>query len=244
MRTPQVIDFHTHILPGMDDGSRNTQMSIEMLSRMKEQGVDVAVATPHFYGYREEVSRFLERRRASFEKLLCEHQEEHPQIILGAEVAFYSGLSRLEELNSLCIENTNTLLLEMPFSPWTGYEYDVLESLCFDRHLQVVLAHYERFAQLQKNSDFYKRVLRLPVRVQINAESLLPLFKRNQWIDMFRNGQAQLIGSDCHNLSSRAPNLLSARTIIQKRLGASALEKIDEEAVELLMKNMTADSAV
>ena len=47
-----VIDFHSHILPGIDDGSKNVQMSLEMLKRASEQGVDVMLATSHFYASR------------------------------------------------------------------------------------------------------------------------------------------------------------------------------------------------
>lgn len=234
MKASQIVDFHTHVLPGIDDGSKNTSTSVEMIEHMKKQGVDIVVATPHFYGCYEDISQFLERRRVSFENLSTKLSEECPIILLGAEVAFFSGLSELEGLDKLCIENTNVLLIEMPFAPWKGYEYETIASFCFDHHLQVVLAHYERFAQLQKNNNYYERILHLPVKVQINAESLLPLFKRNQWLNMFRNGQAHLLGSDCHDMSNRAPNLAAAREVIRKKFGTAMLDQIDAQSFELL----------
>ena len=230
----QVVDFHAHILPEMDDGSKNVQMSIEMLNRMREQGVDTVVATPHFYGHRESVSRFLNRRRVSYEKLCAECSEDLPNIMLGAEVAFFSGLSELEDLNKLCVEDTDVLLVEMPFAPWTGYEYDAIVSLCLDRHLRVVLVHYERFAKMQLNNTYYEKILRLPVKIQISAESLLPVLKRQRWLNMFRDGTAQLLGSDCHNLSNRAPNLGIARGVVKKKLGERVLDEIDRQSLDLL----------
>ena len=69
MGRSRVIDFHSHILPGIDDGSKNTDMSLAMLREMTAQGVDVCVATPHFYGWRRSVESFLERRTAAWEHL-------------------------------------------------------------------------------------------------------------------------------------------------------------------------------
>ncbi len=52
------IDFHTHILPGIDDGSRNVEMSLRMLAAQREQQVDEIVATPHFYAQKDSVEEF------------------------------------------------------------------------------------------------------------------------------------------------------------------------------------------
>ena len=65
-----MIDFHTHILPGIDDGSRNSEESIQMLNLEQEQGITKIVFTPHFYANRNSVERFLKRREASYERLL------------------------------------------------------------------------------------------------------------------------------------------------------------------------------
>ncbi len=53
------IDFHTHILPGIDDGSRNVEMSLRMLAAQREQQVDEIVATPHFYAPERFCGRIL-----------------------------------------------------------------------------------------------------------------------------------------------------------------------------------------
>ena len=57
-----IIDFHTHVLPGMDDGSKSVEMSMEMLRREAAQGIRQVIATPHFYPWREHPEQFLERR--------------------------------------------------------------------------------------------------------------------------------------------------------------------------------------
>ena len=170
MGRSRVIDFHSHILPGIDDGSKNTDMSLAMLREMTAQGVDVCVATPHFYGWRRSVESFLERRTAAWEHLSRRLEDGMPQILLGAEVAFFLELPEQHDLDALCIQGTNVLLLEMPFAQWTDVELDALSRLCIEREYQVVLAHLERFLPLQKNRDVLERIMLLPVLVRLIQE--------------------------------------------------------------------------
>ena len=83
------IDFHTHILPGIDDGSRNVEMSLRMLAAQREQQVDEIVATPHFYAQKDSVEEFLLRRQCSYEKLKTKMAETNldQKLHLAAERA-------------------------------------------------------------------------------------------------------------------------------------------------------------
>lgn len=235
----RVIDFHSHVLPGIDDGSKDVETSLAMLRVMREQNVDICVATPHFYGDRQQLSAFLSQRSMARERLSQHLESGMPQIVLGAEVAFFMALPELDGLESLCIDGTRTLLLEMPFAQWTNLELDVLTRLCLDRDYQVILAHMERYLPLQRNKDIWERMMLLPVTVQLNAECLLSPWGRGKYLDMFRTGRVHLLGSDCHNLRSRAPNLGAGRRIIEKKLGAMALLHIDDWGSQLLPETVT-----
>ncbi|MBQ3708567.1 MAG: capsular polysaccharide biosynthesis protein [Clostridia bacterium] len=235
-----VIDFHSHILPKMDDGSKGTDMSLEMLQRMKNYGCDLVVSTSHYYRMNEDIPDFLARRTASYRHLCARIREEPewnvPSIALGSEVAFFFGIESEENLGKLCIGDTDILLLEMPFAPWSIYEFNAVSALCYDRRFRVILAHYERFAEFQKGNEIYDRILKLPVIVQINAESLQSKFGWNskRWIRMFEEGRAKLLGTDAHNLTSRAPNLDVARETLRTKLSADVLDRIDEFGFRLL----------
>lgn len=230
-----VIDFHSHILPQMDDGSKSVEMSLKMLGSARAMGVDAVVATPHFYGHRESVSTFLARRERSWRQLSqAMAGKDLPAVFLGAEAAFFSGLTKTEGLEELCANGTGTLLLEMPFAAWTGYELDAVSTLCLDRGYQVVLAHLERFVPLQRDEGLLERLLGLPLWVQINAEALLPITKRKRWVEMFREGRAHLLGSDCHNLDRRPPNLGAGRKLLERKAGKEVLEAIDTLGARLL----------
>ena len=233
-----VIDFHSHVLPKMDDGSKSVEMTLEMLRTERGMGVDIVAATPHFYGYRESLDSFLARREHAWGRLLeagsSVPRGELPAVVAGAEVAFFSGLTEMDGLDALCINGTKTLLLEMPFAPWTGYELNAVSSLCLDRGYHVVLAHLERFYELQTDEHLMEELLALPLWVQINAETVLPLLHRKRWIEMFRAGEAHLLGSDCHNMTRRPPNLGAARAILARKAGQDVLTRIDELGARLL----------
>ena len=147
-----MIDFHSHILPAMDDGSKNEQESIAMLTELKNQGITRVIATPHFYANGESVSAFLSRRQKSFEKLNL--NSNFPQVVLGAEVRYYEGISRLADLTKLCINGTDLLLLEMPSAKWTDFVIKELISLASNGNITLVLAHIERYIFMQPKSVF------------------------------------------------------------------------------------------
>ena len=84
-------DFHSHILPGMDDGSADVTMSLEMLRWEELQGIARVVATPHFYARYEDPQRFLQRREQAEQKLRAAmaDQSDMPELLMGAEVHYF-----------------------------------------------------------------------------------------------------------------------------------------------------------
>ena len=122
-----MLDFHSHILPRVDDGSQGLEESLLMLSAMKDQGVTTVIATPHFYANDDSVDSFLSRRDAAYAALAPQYTDV-PRIILGAEVKYYEGISRLPDLKRLRIDGSRLLLLEMSMSKWSEYAVrEVLE---------------------------------------------------------------------------------------------------------------------
>ena len=229
-----IIDFHTHILPGVDDGSRSTEMSEEMLKREKAQGVDRILLTPHFYADRMRMGSFLTRREEAFDKIKDIATGLGLELQKGAEVAFFPGIGRAEEIETLCIEGTDLMLLEMPFRRWEDADITEVEYL-IRRGIVPVIAHIERFFGYQKSKSIMEELMDMPVLVQVNAECLLGGWSdRRLGINLFKNERAHFLGSDCHNLDSRRPNLEEGRQVLAKKLGQDVLEKIDDLGSEVL----------
>ena len=236
-----MIDFHAHILPGMDDGSQDLAMTAAMLREESRQGVELVAATPHFYADRNSIGSFLERRALALEKvesLRGKGGRPLPAVVAGAEVCYFPGIGRARDVASLCVAGTKTILVEMPFAQWNGDMLRDIEALIEGQKLNVVLAHVERYAGFQKDRRVWDRVMALPLTPQINAGSFMKprgLFRsdrrRRFCLDFLKEHPRLIVGSDCHNMESRPPNLGPALEEIAEALGAQALGGI-ENAVE------------
>ncbi len=224
-------DFHSHILPRIDDGSSGIRESLGMLRLEGEQGIEKVVATPHFYPQQDSPSRFLYRRKAAMERLreAMEGQACLPEVELGAEVFYFSGISDSDVLSALTIAGKRCILIEMPPSPWSDAMYRELEGIYVKQNLIPVLAHIDRYISPFRTFGIPDRLAALPVMVQANAGFFLRRTTASFALKLLRQGRIHVLGSDCHNLTDRLPNLGQAAAVIRKRLGGDMLLKISQQ---------------
>ena len=228
--------FHTHILPKMDDGSSTKEMSFSMLKKLKEQGVEEVVLTPHYYFDCEPIGGFLERRSSSLEKLGVSYLKDAnlPVIYLGAEVAYFPNMSNHKDIESLCIQGTRYILLEMPFGRWQKSYIEEVDKLYINKGIIPIVAHIERYLDYQKGTDYINRLLELNVLVQINCETFKKKIFENKYLKFLKHSDMYLIGTDCHNLEDREPNMNIAMKYLIKNFGESKLNQIDKLGEEVL----------
>ena len=222
-----MIDWHSHILPGMDDGSRDVEESMALLRILTGQGADTVVATPHFYANDEDVSTFLHRRKNAFDNLQKHLEPDSPKILLGAEVRYYPGISRMSDLKQLCIEGSKLLLLEMVMTKWSDYMVRELTELAGSGHINLVLAHIERFMNYQ-SSKVWDKLYDSGILMQVNATFFTERGTRRKALALMKNNGIQFIGSDCHNLTSRPPYMGQAYEIIEKKFGSNYIRQMNE----------------
>ena len=228
-----MIDWHSHILPEMDDGSRSLDESINLINMQVEQGVNTVIATPHFYANDESVESFLRRRSIAFEKLKKVSSESFPEIILGAEVKYYPGISKMTDLKRLRIENSKLLLLEMPLTKWTEYVIRELIELSRISGIKIILAHIDRYLSLQKQ-EVWERLFESGILMQVNASFSLSLVSKHRVISMLKNGYIHFLGSDCHNLNSRPPKIGKAYDLVRKKCGDDFISRMNEFGYSML----------
>lgn len=228
-----IFDFHSHILPAVDDGSKSLQETMQMLSAMAQQGVKCAVATPHFYPDRMRIEEFLEKRAKAYESVLLQKNSDHPMLKCGAELAFFRGIGKTEGLERFCIEGTNLLLIEMPFRNWTEQELSAMESV-MNKGITPILAHVERYFGYQRDMEAFYSILQLPLYIQINAESFISRKMRKPLSKIIHCNDDILLGSDCHGAEYRAPNLSAGRDALKQKFGEELLAKIDALGARLL----------
>ncbi len=230
------IDVHTHILPKFDDGSKSSDESLEMLRKLWDMGACGVILTPHFYARREEPADFLisrEQTAAHLIKRISENAdgEKLPCLYIGAEVEYFNAMGICAELEQMCIGGTKYLLCEMPFYRWTGAMIDELRIIKKKRGITPIIAHIERYFSFFKPSMLDEMIAEGFV-IQSNAEAFIGL-GRGRVLKLLSEGKIHLIGSDCHNMEKRAPNIAAALDVIEKKLGREAVDKLCRKSVEM-----------
>ncbi len=229
-----MIDIHSHILPNVDDGSKSMEITLELLRMSADQGVDTIAATPHFYAWETEPEKFLSRRQKAYDQVMSLWEPGFPEIIPGAEVYYFEGISKSENLERLYLDRRKVLLLEMPFGQrWTDRMISDIYSLNRRPDTRVLLAHIERYMDQQKK-DIWKDLRAHDVLMQCNATFFLDRKTRKKAIKMVQNREVDLIGSDCHSVDHRPPLCGQAAEAIRSALGEEPLQRMDKIGRQLL----------
>ena len=228
-----MIDIHTHILPGIDDGVKTEDDAVEFARMAEADGVRTIVATPHckegfYFNDREAVLRETDklRRRLAAEGVGI-------RLEAGAEVHICPDLvNRVRDGRApTLLDNGRTLLLELSLS-----QYPVeLENLVFELKLaglEVVFAHPERIRYFQDDLARYEAVVHQGAVGQITSGSLLGSFGRDAEDfseELMAKGLVHILASDAHNTRGRPPVLSEALEVAVDQVGeARALAMVDD----------------
>ncbi len=227
-----MIDFHSHILPGIDDGAEDVETSLKMLTISKEGGVDTVLMTPHCHPRSQEhIDSFIERRDNAF-KLLSSITEnlELPKIISASEIRIYQDLHKYKRLEELCISDTCYILLEMPYEVWRDYAFEEIYQLT-RLGFKPIVAHLDRFLDQQKH---FREIYSLGCLVQMNSSAFLETATRKKMAGFFEAGHIHVLGSDTHDLFERKPDLFDAYKVISKKFGTQYTDYIDYAGESIL----------
>lgn len=233
-----MIDFHSHILPGIDDGASDVKMSLDMLAKSYEQGVKTVIATPHSYLTKDDkVEHFLEKRQKSFDMLtnaMKNDERMFPEVIPGCELCVLREPSDVEDMRKLCIGNTDYILVEMPYKKWNVNNYDLIYLLKL-HGMKPIIAHIERY--WAQRSEFYN-LFSLDVLFQVNTDSFLsPVMKKRVVPYLFENNALHILGSDMHNTTTRPSRMKEASEYISSKYGNDRFGYLMNNAYEVLCNN-------
>lgn len=222
-----MIDIHAHILPGLDDGSQNLEISLEMAVQAVKGGVDRMVMTPHcnipdmFDNYNDE--NRLWYRMQTFRRQVKE---------AGIPLTLYTGMevfgtpevpSHLEKGRLLTINDTKYLLIEFPFFGSPYYATDILSEICH-MHYAPIVAHPERYEYVQNDPELVDFWIRMGCGIQVNKGSLLGRFGRAAYytgIRLLEEGMVSCIASDAHHSEWRTTFMDEVRMMISREYGES-----------------------
>ena len=230
------IDFHTHILPEIDDGSHSVAMSLEMLSMAENCGADTVILTPHVNAS-SDFELFLGMRNDKYSQLKAAIDEKMlicPDILLGAEVQLDAALSEKENVSSLCIEGTELLLLELPYTQWNSWYNHEVYNIISKHEVIPVMAHIERYFRSPEDLKKLDALISFGVKFQVNASSFLSLTSRRIIRALAAEGLISAIASDCHNLHLRSPNIKRALNTFENKFGDGFLDYMYNKTNTLL----------
>ena len=224
------VDIHSHILPGVDDGSKNMEMSLDMARAAVESNIREIIVTPHWSGDRRSVSPDGIRRRLEELRHAC--ADEGLDLIFhpGNELLYDSSLpKRLSDGEVLTLADSAYCLVE--FHPMDDYRYiyDGLRSLLYEGY-RPILAHCERYVCLMKKPDLAEELAGQHVLLQCNGASVEQ--KLFQPVPKFVNGLLRrrlvsFIASDAHRAEGeRRPDLLGPAAWLQKKYGAEDTRRL------------------
>ncbi len=212
-----MIDLHSHILPGLDDGAQTLADSLDIARAAVADGIRIIAATPHV---RDDFPTPAAAMEAGVDRLRGELSRERLplELVTGGEIAL-DRLPRLthDELERFCLGRSRYLLVETPYSGWPLN----LAQLLFDLHvrgLTPVLAHPERNRELQGNPDLLEPIVAAGTLVQItaaSAEGRLGAAPRRTATLLLESRCAHLLASDAHAPSLRAVGMSRAAASIR-----------------------------
>ncbi len=223
----RIIDFHAHILPKVDHGSPDLEVSLRQLEMAKRVSVSCIFSTSHFYPHMHSVEGFLKKRNEAYRALVSHRDYCGIDIRLGAEVLLCVGLENLPDLESLCLFGSNTLLLELPFNEYSDrYTESIVKMI--ENGFEIVLAHADRY-----DREIIDTLVSLGCKVQLNCDSLCGLFPKRCVFDWIRAGAVVGLGSDIHMLDRRAYKCF---TKARARIGEERFQNIMEKSLAIFDK--------
>lgn len=224
-----IIDIHTHILPDVDDGARDLQMSVKMLAQSSKVGVNKVIATPHYYPWKNNVS--AERIRQLCQEVQESLRKEYAidmEVYPGQEIVYEVGIA--EDLKSgklLTLADSRYVLIEfMPDEAFSVMHRAVRELT--DAGYKPIFAHVERYEKLwdmEKIKDLKKCGALFQMNINSVDENIF--LRKGRWgRKLLKEKLIDYLASDMHNLTERSPYTGEKIENIQRKIETKYLEKL------------------
>ena len=238
-----MIDLHTHLLYDTDDGVINLKETINQIKEAKKVGIAKICLTPHYIEPNyiktvEENEKKLENIKKELEK-----QNIDVEVFLGNEV-FINGevVRNIDEKNISTINNTSYVLVELPRHTEIKNIADLLERIT-DSGYSVIIAHPERYMCVQKNINYFYKLVDGPIYLQGNYESLNGRYgtgAKKTLIKLLKNKQIAILSTDIHrnNLYENIPGIIKN---LKKIVSEEYLKQITEENLEKILNDEEID---
>ena len=205
-----MIDFHSHILPGIDDGSRSIEQTIRMLKEAKEAGFTKIISTSHY------IEGYYESDEAERTELLNEVQKNISgiELYLGNEIYITNNMINLiQNKKASTINNSKYVLFEFPLSAKSMNDKEVVYRL-IENGFVPVIAHPERYSYVQDNPEYIEELAEMGALFQANYGSIIGMYgkKAEKTLKkLLKNDLIRFFGTDSHRIDqvyTKMPKIL------------------------------------
>ena len=217
-----LVELHCHILPGIDDGAKDLDMSMSLIRKELQDGAVGIVFTPHFHYERISVEQFTARRKAAFLQVSAACRAEGLRLAgkMGAEV-FYSPALPSLDLRQLAFAGSNYILIEFPTTMHPPGIDETLYAIRAQGYTPI-LAHVERYPFVTEDPTLLYNWVCDGCLAQINATGLIRDGHTAKWLHkLIEWNLVHILCSDCHHPVKRPPNLARALPICLTRSPAA-----------------------
>ncbi len=232
----QYLDIHAHILPAVDDGARDMETTIRLLEMLLEQGVTAVIATPHFYPETDNAEEFAELVERAYRELKNEAaNKDLPNVYLGCELRYFSGIGKSQAIKQFVIRGTDYLLLELPYGATiTKTVLQDIIDITERQGLVPILAHIERYSKVSGFKKLLKLIADGYALAHINAGAVISKEEAKICEKLIKGGYASYLASDTHSINHRPPQIKQALDTVTDRLGKSAANRFVIKSNRLL----------
>jgi protein-tyrosine phosphatase len=224
-----LIDLHCHLLPGVDDGSKNLAMSLDMARMACADGITTVVCTPHILPTVYENKGPEIKAAVTLLQQALSSADIPLSLLSGADVHMVPDLvSGLNDGRILTLAGSRYLLLEPPHHVMPRQLDECIFKLQSAGYV-AILTHPERLSWIEPQYVLIRRMVHRGLWIQLTAGSLTGRFGQGPryWAErMLDEGLCHVMATDAHNTSTRPPHLGSAQAMVEQRLGAAEAANI------------------
>ena len=236
----KMIDFHAHILPNIDDGSKSVEETFQMIKEAKEAGFEGIVSTSHYFEEYYEVNKAERKTWIDALSNSLKEQKIDIDLYLGSEIYISNHIIQLLESEKACsLNDTSYVLFELPFNVKPINLYDVVYDM-LQYKLVPVLAHPERYSFVQKEPEMIGDLIQKGVLMQSNYGSIIGQYGEKAEIivtKLLENNMVHFLGTDVHMPNTIYPKIPEILQKLEEIIGKDNLEVISTVNPRLALAN-------
>lgn len=234
-----MIDFHSHIIPNIDDGSSSLEESINLIKEAEKAGFTAIISTSHYiegyYDYNQE-----ERKKYLENLYNIENNDKNVKLYLGSEIYITEDMFELiEQEKASTINNSRYILFELPMNSKTFLAKEIVYRAIEKGYLPII-AHPERYTYVQEDINYARELSNMGALFQSNYGSIIGMYGNHAKKTIYKlleDDLIQFLGSDVHRegqIYNKVPKILKK---LEKIISKKKIEELTQINAEKVLNN-------